>query len=103
MFTTKQRIPVGFETITVSSAALGFTSATAFPDGLPAADMAILTVETDAIRYRADGVAPTASVGHQAAANSAVTVYGTSCLRKFRMIRVTNDATVFVSYYKQGD
>ena len=94
---------MGYESITVSSTALGFTSGTAFPGGKQPADMAVVTIETDAIRYRVDGVAPTASEGHKAAADSSFTVYGTQNLRAFQMIRVTTDATVKVTYYRRGD
>jgi hypothetical protein len=99
---TELRVPVGHESITVSSTALGFTLATAFPDGLPGADMAVVTVETDAIRHWSDGTAPTATVGHKQAADSSYVVYGQACLRQHLMIRVTNDATVRVSYYRRG-
>lgn len=95
---------VGYESITVSSTALSFTSATAFPDGkTPRADLAVVTCETDAVRYRVDGVAPTASVGHKLAADGSLTVYGEANLKAIQFIRVTSDATLRVTYYRQGN
>lgn len=100
---TEERAPFAFETITVSSTALGFTTATAFPTGLPPADAAFVSVETDSIRYRVDGLNPTDTVGHLVASGGSFWVYGTLNCRKLRMIRVTNDATIRVTYYRRGD
>lgn len=100
---TDERAPFAYETITVSSTALGFTTATAFPDGLQPADAAFVSVETDAIRFRVDGIVPTAAIGHKIASDGSFWVYGTLNCRKLRMIRVTNDATIRVTYYRRGD
>lgn len=98
------RVPVSFEQLTVSSTAKLLT-ATKYDigDGEGVADLAIISVETDAIRYRTDGVAPTATVGMPQAANSTFTVYGVLCVKKLQMIRVTTDATIEVSYYRVGN
>ena len=85
---------IAFETITVSTTAIGFTAATM----TAAAVMAIATVETNTVRYRADGTAPTASVGHSAVAGSIITVCGPA-LSRFKMIRASADAPVQVTYY----
>lgn len=97
------RVPLGFEQLTVSSTSKALT-ATVYDvlDGDGVADLAVISVETDAIRYRCDGVAPTASVGMPQAANSTFTVYGVLSVRKLRMIRVTTDATIEVHYYRVG-
>lgn len=100
--TVEERTPIGFEQMTVSSVALPLTATTYNRDGI-VADLAVITVETDAVRYRVDGAAPTASVGHQIAANGNVTVYGINNIRRIQLIRVTTDATVFVTYYRRGD
>lgn len=95
---------IGYEDITVSSTALGFTTGTAFPDGKTArADLAVVTCETDAVRYRLDGVAPTATVGHKLAADGSLTIYGERNLKAAQFIRVTLDATLRVTYYRQGN
>lgn len=50
---------VSFETLTVSTTSVGLTEAT-FGDQT----FALITVETAAVRFRLDGTAPTATVGH---------------------------------------
>ena len=49
----------GFESVTVSGTAGGLTDAT-----IASKYEAVITVETAQIRFRLDGTAPTASVGH---------------------------------------
>lgn len=93
-------IPAGFETITVSNASIGFTSTLAYPTGGINADMAVVDVATDAIRYRADGTAPTATVGNPVAASATFTVCGIPAIKAVRFIRQTSDATLSVSYYR---
>lgn len=95
--------PYAFEEIDVSSTAKTLTQATVFPDGLTGGVLAVCFVEDDAIRYRADGLAPTASVGILTAVNTSFTVCGANSLKKFRMIRVTTDADVSCMYYREGD
>lgn len=93
------------ESLTVSSSVIKFTSATVFPT-TPAdwntfqrfASRADCTVSVDAIRYRMDGVDPTATNGLLVAAGQTVTIYGTQNIKNFEMIRVTTDATVFCQY-----
>jgi hypothetical protein len=88
------------ETITVSSTALGFTNAL-YEQGSGNAASALVAVETNAIRWWADGTTtPTASVGMPAAANATLEICGFSNIKKFRMIRQTSDASVSVSYFR---
>jgi len=47
---------------------------------------ALIDVETYAVRFRIDGVAPTATVGHYIAAGSSMVIKGMDNLRKFRCI-----------------
>jgi hypothetical protein len=93
-------IPAGFETITVSNTSIGFTAASAYPTGGPAADMAVVDVESNAIRYRSDGIAPTATVGNPIAAATTFTVCGAPAIKAVRFIRQSADATLSVSYYR---
>ena len=51
---------VAYETLTVSTSAVPFTSAT-----FGRANAAFVTVEGSPVRYRVDGTAPTSSVGHE--------------------------------------
>src|SRR3990167_1883837 len=86
-----------FETITVSSTSIGGTAATYEPDA-GGAQYALFTLETEAIRGRADGTAPTASVGHLVTAGGVIEIHGINTIRNFRAIRVTTDATLRASY-----
>lgn len=96
-------VPFAFESITVSSTAIGFTTTTWAPTGQQPAAMAVVTSETDAVRYRADGLNPTAAVGQLMASSGTLTACGAQSLKQVRFIRVTNDATLMVAYYRQGN
>lgn len=61
------------------------------------ATYAVIVPETQAIRYRDDGVDPTATDGMPVAAGATLTYTGDPA--KFRMIAQTSTATVHVSYY----
>jgi hypothetical protein len=57
-----------------------------------------ITVETQGVRYRYDGTAPTASVGHLLPATAELILTGTENVRQFRIIRSGgSDATVMVT------
>ena len=92
-------IPMGFETITVSNTAIGFTTAT-IVTSTTSASYAYGYVATDAVRYRDDGVNPTAAVGIPVAVSTYFEVCGAAAVRAFRMIRQTTDASVSVAYYR---
>ena len=92
-----------FEKITVSSTPIGFTaakivrpSATAGQDRI--AEFALVTVETDQIRYTTDGTTPDASTGHLLDVGDALELDNHDDIRRFKAIRVTTDATIQVSY-----
>lgn len=107
---------VSFETLTVSTVALGITAAklvvqtvkTSSADG-PAfidtqrLDEALFTVETNPVRFRIDGTDPTASVGHLLNVGDSITISGFSNLSRLRFIRQgAADATVQATYYRRG-
>jgi hypothetical protein len=94
--------PFAFEQITVSSVSIGFTQTTAYRDGGITADFAVVTVETNAIRSRDDGTAPTASVGIPWNVSDKFTVCGLPSIKAVRFIRQTADATISVSYYREN-
>jgi hypothetical protein len=96
-------VPFAFETITVSTTAIGFTASKYQPTGLQPAALAVVTLESNDVRYRSDGLNPTASVGHVLASAGAVTVCGLQSLQQVRFIRVSADATAQVSYFRQGN
>lgn len=90
--------PYATETLTVSSAAKTLTVSVMLPGGRRPT-VAQLTTETDALRYYVDGTTPTNAVGHLIPVNSTILVCGPS-IGRLKMIRVTNDVTVTVSYYE---
>jgi hypothetical protein len=100
--TVEIRCPIAKETLVVSSTALPLTASAYDRDGL-SADQATITCETDAVRYWADGSIPTASVGHVLAAAGALLLYGQQAIQNFRVIRVTNDATLSITYSRSQD
>lgn len=95
--------PMGYEQITVSSTAVGFTAAAIQPAGARPADMAVVSVATNAIRSRDDGLNPSATVGFPFAASSTFTVCGAATIQRVKFIRQSADATLDVSYYRGGD
>jgi hypothetical protein len=59
--------------------------------------LAVITAETNGVRWRDDGVAPTASVGMPLAAGSTLQYDGD--IRKIRFIEQTASAKLNISYY----
>ncbi len=101
---------VDYAALSVSSTAV--TLLTDASPTLPAgAKGALITVETDAVRWRADGTAPTASEGTYISALGSLTLDSwtagpqgqrndwRSVLRAIQFIRVTNDAKVKVHFF----
>jgi hypothetical protein len=85
-----------FETITVSTVAIGFTTSKLTSGPLAVA----VTIESQSLRYRDDGSSPTASVGHRADAGSGLWVCGGS-VGRFLMIRKDGaDSTVRATFYR---
>jgi hypothetical protein len=89
-----------YESITVNTA-IGFTAAKisrAISGSGRQADYVMVTVETDQIRYRLDGVAPTSSEGHLVAAGDGFEINGALFISNFLAIKVTNNATIRCTY-----
>lgn len=81
---------LGYQQIT------SLTSSTALT--VPAgASLALIVPETQNVRWRDDGVAPTASVGMLVPANSSMSYDGD--LKAIRFIAATSGAILNVSYY----
>lgn len=82
--------PLGYQQI------LDLTASTALT--VPAgAIYAIVTPETNAVRWRDDGVAPTAGIGYPLPVGAELEV--TSQLTVIRFIEATASATLSVAYY----
>ena len=91
--------PIGYESITVSTIAIGFTAAQLNPANAQRAERAFITVEGAAIRFRIDGTDPTSSEGHLVLANSSFVLSGQNALANFRAIRDGGtDGTAKVTY-----
>lgn len=83
-----------FETVTVAGTAIGLTTATSAH-----ARNAMLTVESASIRFRVDGGAPTASVGHLAGKGDVIILESAGEIAAFRAIRTNGtSASLSVSY-----
>lgn len=81
---------LGYQQITSLSASTALT----VPQG---ATMALIVPETQGVRWRDDGTAPTASIGMPVAAGSFLNYDGN--LQNIRFIQQTASATLNVSYY----
>ena len=96
---SNQMVPYDAEAITVSSASIGFTASKISTTTTTAA-FAIFTLETASVRYRVDGVDPTAAVGHLTVVGGTYFVCGAVAVKNFRAIRTTVDGTIFATYFK---
>lgn len=89
---------LGYEQITTLTAATALTVPIRDVNGLSCRPViAIITPETQAVRWRDDGVAPTASVGMPLAAG--VTLQYDGDITKIRFIEQTASAKLNITYY----
>ena len=63
---------------------------------------ALITAETADVRFRVDGTSPTASVGHKLASGDQLLLESPQEVANFSVIRVSDDATLFVSFTKKS-
>lgn len=90
-----QRVPCGYQQITSLGTATKLTVPTTC-NGAPA--FAVITAEAQAVRYRDDGVAPTASVGMPVAIGAPLNYDGR--LPAIQFIEQTSGAKLNISYYR---
>ena len=96
------RNPIDFATLAVSNTAVDLTSATPSITAGPTVRRAFITCETDQVRWRADGTAPTSTVGHLLSTGEALQFIDANYkvfLREIQFIRVTTDATLAITYF----
>ncbi|MGH9257354.1 MAG: hypothetical protein ACRD3C_22570 [Vicinamibacterales bacterium] len=87
-----------YEAITVSTTAVGISAGVLQQSTSGQATVCALSVEGAEIRYRFDGVAPTATEGHRIPASTTLPLSGFANLSSLRMIRESgSDATVRVT------
>ena len=85
---------IDFESLSISTVAVAITAGNIDQHH----DDALITVETAAVRFRIDGTAPTATVGHVLEAGDVLTLRGIGEIGKFQAIRRDGtDATLRVS------
>jgi hypothetical protein len=102
--TIRNPIKAKYESVAVSSTSIGLTpgnysyeSATTLSK--TNAERAMITVETDQIRWTCDGTTPTATVGHRCNVDDVINLEGSDAIRLFRCIRITGDCAIKVSYF----
>jgi len=86
------------EALTVAAAVVQCTAAKLAVAGNEKAVRAWITVEGADIRYRLDGVVPTAATGHRLNDGMPLEVEGWTNLERLRFIAVAGTATVRCSY-----
>jgi hypothetical protein len=93
-------------TLTVSSTSIGLVSASpALINGQVSGKTvrrAVISCTVDDVMWRADGTAPTDTVGHPLDKGGSMSLTGAnykSLLGALRFIRVTTDATLFITYF----
>jgi hypothetical protein len=88
-------IPLGFCQLTLSGATLLTACSGGIPDG---AVVAMITVETQNVRWRDDGTAPTSSVGMLVLTGTTFTYQGN--LGRIDFIPATGSPVLDISFYK---
>jgi len=91
---TDNRVAIGFETISVSSTAIPLTTV---PSG---ATSALITVNSNSIRYTLSGTTLSTTVGHLKAATTEFTITTAQNLSQARFIAAASDASITVTYFK---
>ena len=87
-------VPLGYQQISSPAAATSLT----VPSG---ATIAVITVETQAVRYRDDGVAPTAAIGVPLAVTGSESAFVyTGSLSAIQFIQQTAGAVIDIAYYR---
>ena len=94
-------IPYADELITVTSAAVVAPTVAVMFAGGRSPGMAELSVEGGDLRYRVTGGDPDNSpiVGHRMAADQAPRRLSPAAIGRLKMIAVTTDSSVFITYY----
>ena len=91
---------IDYHTLAVAGTAIGLSSAS--PVLNAKATGAIITVETDQVRFRADGTAPTSAEGHLLEVGDVLQLLGAnwaSVLNSLQFIRVTATAALKITTF----
>ncbi len=91
---------IDYATLSVAGTIVALTDGS---PSLPAkAKRMYITVETDAVRWRADGTNPSTSEGHQLASGDSISFTGANyrqLLEKIRFSKVSTTAALKITYY----
>lgn len=89
-----------YETLTVTSATIGRLTATKYlPNNASFAQKAVISVETDTIRYMYDGLTTVATtVGHSLGSTGVLVISGIQNITNLRILAVSATATLQVTY-----
>jgi hypothetical protein len=87
-----------FEQLIVSNTVKSLTAGVYHPSRNNKAQKALISVETDAIRFRTDEGTPTTAIGMLGSNGDTIELESYDEISKFRAIRVTNDATLNITY-----
>jgi hypothetical protein len=89
-----QLVSLGYQQLAVSNVAVALT----VPAG---ATQALIELEgLDAVRWRSDGVNPTAAVGMRIQPTASISYSGRALILALRFIRVSVDVTLNIEYYR---
>lgn len=94
--------PRGFQQIAAATlaASTGLTVPTGV-DGLQP-DFCIVHADTQAVRWRDDGTAPTAAIGMRLAVGDSLRIEGLGAIKAIRFIVETAGANLNISYYRNS-
>ncbi len=93
---------IDYATLAVSSTAVGLSSASPTLTAGHTVHRALFTLETDQVRWRADGTAPTSTTGHLMNVGDVLDMTDAdyrSVLANIKFIRVTTDAALKITYF----
>ena len=91
----EDRRPAATEMLTVSTTAVSLTESKYSTKTIQAQ----ITVEDGPLRYRTDGLPPTASVGHRADDGSTILLIGYTEISNFQVVCGGTDGAIVVTYY----
>jgi len=87
-----------FEQLTVSSTVKTLTEGVYKPNRREKAQKALITVETDSVRFLTNGDTPTSSFGMLGSNGDTIELESYDEISKFCAIRITNDVTLNITY-----
>lgn len=94
--------PIGKQILTVSSSAVGFTLPTSPQCRAVFFSVEYVTATTDTLRFWVDGSIPTSTEGMLLFNGDTVEITNVDAINNFKVIQVTNDMKIMITYYGGG-